>query len=176
MKHLESQPGAAAEQKVFLLVEDSADDAFLFDLEFRRSQAAQLCIVRDGEEAIQYLQGKAPFDDRNEFPLPHVILLDLKMPKRDGIEVLKWLRNQELGGVELTPVVIISDSNSDEDVRQVYKFGGNCFITKPVDADQMRERIRLLIAFWCEHIRTMVSVSDGKLAMEKAACLEFSEG
>src|SRR3954471_14240989 len=93
------------EPKVFLLVEDSAEDAFLFDTEFRKSHGPHLCMVRDGEEAIHYLQGKAPFDNRAEFPLPQVILLDLKMPKRGGIEVLTWLRGQNLGGVELTPVV-----------------------------------------------------------------------
>jgi DNA-binding response OmpR family regulator len=145
--------------KVFLLVEDSSEDAFLFDLQFRRSRAAKLCIVRDGEDAIHYLEGKAPYDDRGEFPLPHVILLDLKMPKRDGIEVLKWLRNQTLGGVELTPVVVISDSTSEEVVKQVYKCGGNCFMSKPVNPDEMKERIRALIAFWCEHIRTIASAS-----------------
>jgi CheY-like chemotaxis protein len=145
--------------KVFLLVEDSSDDAFLFDLEFRRSRAAKLCIVRDGEEAIHYLEGRAPYDDRGEFPLPHVILLDLKMPKRDGIEVLNWLRNQELGGVELTPVVVISDSFSDDVVKKVYQSGGNCFMAKPVDQQQMKARISALITFWCEHIRTTVAFS-----------------
>ncbi len=153
--------------KVFLLVEDSSEDAFLFDLEFRRSHPAKLCIVRDGEEAIHYLEGKAPYDDRDEFPLPHVILLDLKMPKRDGIEVLKWLRDQNLDGVELTPVVVISDASSEEVVKQVYKCGGNCFMSKPVNPDEMKERIRVLIAFWCEHIRTIASSSAQMTESEK---------
>jgi DNA-binding response OmpR family regulator len=141
--------------KVFLLVEDSAEDAFLFDLEFRRSRGARLCMVRDGEEAIHYLQGISPYDDRDEFPLPQVILLDLKMPKRSGIEVLNWLRTKNSGGVELTPVVVISDSTSDEIVKQVYQCGGNCFMTKPINPEEMREKIKALIAFWCEQVRTM---------------------
>src|ERR1043166_4481882 len=85
---------SSSEGRVFLLVEDNPDDAFLVELEFKRSQDCRLCIVRDGQQAIDYLTGKAPYNDRHEYPLPDVILLDLKLPRLDGFEVLKWLRSQ----------------------------------------------------------------------------------
>src|SRR4029078_10277666 len=90
--------------KIFLLVEDSLDDAFLIEIEFNKFHGARLCIVRDGQAAIDYLEGKLPCDDLTEYPLPDVILLDLKMPGRDGFDVLKWIRSQPAERAGLTPV------------------------------------------------------------------------
>src|SRR5436305_9600875 len=106
------------EGRMFLLVEDDPEDAFLVELEFKRSQDCRLCIVRDGQQAIDYMKGQPPYEDRHEYPLPDVILLDLKMPRLDGFDVLSWLRNESEEDVALTPVIVMSSANSVEDVRR----------------------------------------------------------
>jgi len=151
--------------KLFLLVEDSLDDAFLIEIEFRRSELARLCIVREGQAAIDYLQGKFPYDDRKEYPLPNVILLDLKMPGKDGFDVLRWIRRQPLDQVGLTPISVLSASVAVEDVKLAYQLGANLFMTKPADGEELRERIRLLTKFWCANVCTMNTVAAGMRGM-----------
>ena len=143
------------EDRVFLLVEDNPDDAFLVELEFKRSHGCRLCIVKDGQQAIDYLRGDRPYDDRHEYPLPDLLLLDLKMPGLDGFEVLKWVRAQRDEDLALIPVIVMSSSNNAEDVRRAYKLGANLFMDKPVDWEQFRERLRLLGIFWCEYAGTL---------------------
>ena len=143
------------EDRVFLLVEDNPDDAFLVELEFKRSHGCRLCIVKDGQQAIDYLRGDRPYDDRREYPLPDLLLLDLKMPGLDGFEVLKWVRAQRDEDLALIPVIVMSSSNNAEDVRRAYKLGANLFMDKPVDWEQFRERLRLLGIFWCEYANTL---------------------
>src|ERR1041385_3319749 len=143
------------EDRVFLLVEDNPDDAFLVELEFKRSHGCRLCIVKDGQQAIDYLRGDRPYDDRREYPLPDLLLLDLKMPGLDGFEVLKWVRAQRDEDLALIPVIVMSSSNNAEDVRRAYKLGANLFMDKPVDWEQFRERLRLLGIFWCEYASTL---------------------
>jgi two-component system response regulator len=150
----------AHEGRMFLLVEDDPEDAFLVELEFKRSQDCRLCIVRDGQQAIDYLKGQPPYDDRHEYPLPDVILLDLKMPRLDGFDVLSWLRNESEEDVALTPVIVMSSANSVEDVQRAYKLGANLFMNKPVDWEQFRERLRLLGTFWCEYAGTFKRTSE----------------
>jgi len=146
--------------RVFLLVEDNPDDAFLVQLEFSRSHSCRLCIVKDGQQAIDYLQGKPPYTDRHEYPLPDVILLDLKMPRTDGFDVLHWLRTQAASDeVALTPVIVMSSSTSAEDVKRAYKLGANLYMNKPVDWEQFREGLRLLGIFWCEYAGTVQHAS-----------------
>ena len=155
---------SSSEGRVFLLVEDNPDDAFLVELEFKRSQDCRLCIVRDGQQAIDYLKGKAPYDDRHEYPLPDVILLDLKLPRLDGFEVLKWLRSQSENDVGLTPVIVMSSSSRVEDVKAAYKMGANLYMNKPVDWEQFRERLRLLGIFWCEYAGTLQHALQASVA------------
>jgi len=134
----------AHRERVFLLVEDNPDDAFLMEMELTRIPGHRLCIVKDGQQALDYIEGKSPYKNRQEFPLPDLILLDLKMPCLDGFEVLKWLRTQTQDDIAATPVIIISSSDSQEDVKEAYKLGANFYLTKPLKCEAFKERIRLL--------------------------------
>src|SRR6266550_8874852 len=100
----------------FLLVEDDPRDVTLVSMAFQDS-SHELHVVCDGQHAIRYLSGTGIYSDRKQFPLPHVILLDLKMPRVNGFEFLKWLRHKSPGNLSLLPVVIISASGEPADVK-----------------------------------------------------------
>ena len=147
---------AHATTKTVLLVEDSKDDAYLVELEFRKTGTLQLRWVRDGEEAVDYIEGKSPYNDRQEYPIPQVILLDIKMPRMDGFGFLDWLRNKSSSRSNLIPVIMMSGSDLEEDVKMAYGLGVNLYLTKPVDWQKFRERMRLLGVLWSEHVETPV--------------------
>ena len=115
--------------------------------------------------------GKAPYNDREDYPLPEVILLDLKMPRLDGFDVLKWLRTNADVELGLTPVIIISSSDSVEDVRRAYELGANLYMNKPVAWERLREGLRLLGILWCEYAgkfkRSSVSSVEKMLATNR---------
>jgi len=154
-----------------VLVEDNPDDAFLVELEFKRNRDCRLCIVRDGQQAIDYMAGRQPYNDRDNYPLPEVILLDLKMPRRDGFDVLKWLRTKAGVEVGFTPVIVMSSSDSVEDARRAYELGANLYMNKPVAWERLREGLRLLGIFWCEYAGNSKSASarpqTGMLASDR---------
>jgi CheY-like chemotaxis protein len=135
----------------FLLVEDDPNDAFMVEREFHRAPHLSLHHVSDGREAINYLLGEGQYSDRQKFPLPNVILLDLKMPRFSGFEFLEWLHSQSPGEVRLIPVVVMSSSSLPEDVKRAYAMGANTYMSKPVDWQTFRERIRTLGIYWAEH-------------------------
>jgi CheY-like chemotaxis protein len=132
------------------LVEDNPEDAFLMQIELTRMAGCRLCIVKDGQQALDYMEGKPPYDDRHEFPLPDLILLDLKMPILDGFEVLKWLRGHSQDDIAATPVIVISNSDAKEDAGRAYKLGANFFLNKPLNMAAFGERLRLLGMVWAE--------------------------
>lgn len=125
-----------------LLVEDNPDDVLLFKRLFRKSQVnAQLNVAEDGQLAISYLAGDDPFQDRVEHPLPDLIFLDLKLPYKNGFEVLSWIRhNPELSNL---PVVILSGSDEGEDQRQALRLGAQDYIVKPPAAEDLVRTIEL---------------------------------
>ena len=123
-----------------LLVEDSMDDANLTIRTLQKHRLANnLLHVQDGEEALRYL-----FDEQNT--MPKVILLDLKMPKVDGIEVLKQLKADE--EKKLIPIVVLTSSREERDIINSYKLGVNAYIVKPVDFDQFAKAVADLGLFW----------------------------
>jgi CheY-like chemotaxis protein len=139
----------------FLLAEDDANDVLLVEREFRRAPVhLQLRVVRDGMEAKQYLVGEGAYADRRAFPLPDVILLDLKMPRWNGFEFVEWLRNEAPKHLRVIPVVVMSSSNLSEDVARAYALGANSYLVKPVSWTEFRERIRTLGVYWAEHVET----------------------
>jgi len=142
--------------KTFLLVEDRLDDVLLVEWEFKKAPGLRLRAVRDGQEAIDYLLGLPPYDDRFAFPLPNVILLDIKMPRLSGFDFLTWLHSSSPGDLKLIPVIVMSGSDLEQDVRKAYQMGANLYMTKPVNWDQFRERMRLLGILWTEHVETPV--------------------
>jgi CheY-like chemotaxis protein len=118
------------ETQTILLVDDSEDDIFLVRIAFTSAKIDNpIQEVHNGDEAIAYLQGEPPFDDRRRFPLPAVMLLDLNMPMRNGFEVLKWLRAQP--GLKRLTVIILSASLREEDVDRAFDLGANSFLVKP---------------------------------------------
>ena len=133
--------------KVILLVEDNPDDVELTlrALELQKI-ANPLVVAKDGVEALDYLLGRGRFAGPELPALPTVILLDLKLPKIDGLEVLKQIRENER--TRLLPVVILTSSKEEKDLIMGYSFGANSYIRKPVDFDQFNEAIKQLGLYW----------------------------
>jgi CheY-like chemotaxis protein len=134
----------------FLLVEDELADVEFVSLAFKNS-GHQLHVVNDGQHAIDYLSGKGAYANRRKFPLPQVILLDLKMPRVNGFEVLKWLRHQSPGNLRLLPVIIMSSSDEPSDVKAAYALGVNSYLVKPIQWQEFQERMKALNVFWGSH-------------------------
>jgi CheY-like chemotaxis protein len=138
----------------FLLVEDDPHDAFLVKQEFDNASHLGFQHVCDGHEAVRYLKGVGEYSDRQKHPLPDVILLDLKMPRFSGFDFLEWLHSKAPDDERLIPVVVMSSSALQEDVKRAYALGANSYMTKPIDWTTFRERIKLLGIFWSEHAET----------------------
>jgi len=133
--------------KVILLVEDNPYDVELTLAAFRENQFGHdIVVARDGEEALDYLFGTGLYAGRNVQDAPNLILLDLKLPKVDGLEVLQQIRANEQ--TRLTPVVILTSSKEQEDRLQGYTYGCNAYIRKPVDFEQFTEALKTLGLFW----------------------------
>lgn len=133
--------------KVLLLVEDNASDEKLTIRAFNKSNVAnEIVVVRDGEEALDYLFGTGRYDGREVSDLPAVVLLDLKLPRIDGLEVLRRVRADER--TKLVPVIILTSSKEDEDRTRGYSLGANAYVRKPVAFSEFTEAIRTLGLFW----------------------------
>jgi len=130
-----------------LLVEDRPDDVFLMLRAFEKAGIKNpVRVVTDGEEAIRYLSGEAKYSDREVFPLPELVLLDLKLPKVDGFEVLRWIRSQpSLMGLR---VVVLTSSSDIRDVNNAYAIGANSFLVKPMDFDRYVELSSFISDNW----------------------------
>lgn len=133
--------------KVILLVEDNPDDEALTLRAFKRNNIFnEVVVARDGVEALDYLFGTGTHAGRDVNVQPQLILLDLKMPRVDGLEVLRRLRADER--TRLQPVVVLTTSNEDRDVVSSYELGANSYIRKPVDFEQFMEAVRQLGLYW----------------------------
>lgn len=133
--------------KQILLVEDNADDVLLAKRALKKVNiATDLVVVRDGEEAIDYLFGRHEYASRDLKIMPDVIFLDLKLPKLDGIDVLKRVRADKQ--TSMIPVVMLTSSSEDADIINCYKNGANSFICKPVDFDQFVEASQQMGNYW----------------------------
>ncbi|MGE5299597.1 MAG: response regulator [Acidobacteriota bacterium] len=133
--------------KQILLVEDNPDDVKLTLRALERSRIAnEVVAVQDGIEAIEYLSGTGKFAGRNSDVLPQVVLLDLKMPRMDGLEFLQLIRAEEK--TRLLPVVVLTTSSEDRDRIESYKLGANSYVRKPVDFNQFAEAVQNLGLYW----------------------------
>jgi len=138
------------DQALILLVEDREDDIALIRRAFERAQLPNpLQVVRDGAEAISYLAGERGYSNRAEYPLPGLVLLDLKMPGVDGFEVLRWIRQQP--GLRNLLVVVLTSSQDMKDVNIAYKLGANSFMVKPMDFENIVEMSKLIRDYWLLH-------------------------
>ena len=135
------------EQKCILLVEDNPDDVELTLRAFTQSNIQnEVVVAREGAEALDYLFVTGAYAGRDIDVMPAVILLDLKLPKIDGLEVLRRMRADER--TKLLPVVILTSSNEEQDLTNGYKLGANSYVRKPVDFVKFSEAIRQLGLYW----------------------------
>ena len=133
--------------KIILLVEDNPDDEALTIRALKQHNIANdVVVARNGAEALDYLFGTGAYEGRDLDDLPAVVLLDLKLPKIDGLEVLRRLRSDERG--KLLPVVVLTSSKEDVDLAESYGRGANSYIRKPVDFEQFSEAIRQVGLYW----------------------------
>jgi len=133
--------------KTILLVEDNPDDEELTRLAFAESRVANdLVVVRDGQEALDYLFAHGKYSGRDVCVQPQLILLDLNLPKIDGLEVLRCIRAAEV--TRLLPVVVMTTSKEEQDLLDSYSSGANSYIQKPVDFTRFTEAVRQLGLYW----------------------------
>jgi CheY-like chemotaxis protein len=131
------------EKQTILLVDDSENDLFLMRKAFKKAEFnIALQEAHNGAEAIAYLKGDAPYDDRKKFPLPTVMLLDLNMPKINGFEVLSWVRAQT--GLKRLSIIVLSASMRSEDVERAFDCGTTSFFVKPSNIEALVAMIRCL--------------------------------
>lgn len=130
-----------------LIAEDNPDDALLLRRAIDKAGVtAHVKIVADGEEMLLYLQGRGAYANRNTCPPPSIIILDLKMPRRSGLEVLQWI--SENPEVAVVPTIVLSASNLEKDVRAAYDLGANTYFVKPSTFDELVETMRMLEKYW----------------------------
>ena len=132
---------------MILLVEDNADDEALTLRALNKHKVAnQIDVVRDGAEALDYLFARGTYANRDPFDLPQVILLDLKLPKVDGLEVLRQIRAEPR--THMLPVVVLTSSKQEQDMIRAYTIGVNSYVRKPVDFNQFVDAIGQLGLYW----------------------------
>jgi two-component system, response regulator len=135
------------EEKIILLVEDNPDDVALTIRAFEKSRIKnRIVIAEDGVEALDYIFRRGKFENRELKELPAVILLDLKLPKLDGFDVLKAIRDNE--STKYLPVVILTSSKEEQDILNGYKNGANSYIRKPVDFENFFDAVKTLGLYW----------------------------
>lgn len=157
----------------FLVAEDDENDVFFLRRAFQQAKVENpLNVVRDGQEAIEYLSGDGKFSDRSLYPLPHLFILDLKMPRKTGLDVLGWL--QEQPELRCLPVLVLSSSAHRTDIERAYELGANAFVVKPASLEKRAELAKLIGAFWLEFNEGPVVCTEGlesarKLRQERSA-------
>jgi CheY-like chemotaxis protein len=131
-----------------LLVEDDLNDIFLVKRAFKRARLRNpLQVVTDGQEAINYLRGLGKYADRETHPLPTLIVMDIKMPRKTGFEVLEWVRGKG-PPLRRIPVVIVSSSDNPTDINQAYESGANAYMVKPMDYRAVEHLFESITQYW----------------------------
>jgi CheY-like chemotaxis protein len=134
---------------IILHVEDDPNDVLLVGLAFRKSDiGAVMQVVNDGEQAVQYLAGQGAYSNRQTFPLPTIVLLDLKLPRRSGLEVLSWVRGQD--DLRRLPIIMLTSSNQQGDITKAYDLGINSFLVKPSALEELTDMVRKICGYWLE--------------------------
>jgi CheY-like chemotaxis protein len=138
---------------IILLAEDDEDYVVLIKKVFEQAHIPNpVHVVWNGEEAIAYLKGQGKYSNRDEFPLPDIFLLDLKMPRINGFEVLKWVRQQPT--LAAMRILVLTSSDQIRDVNEAYQLGANSFLVKPFDFEDFTHLSRLIADFWFKASRT----------------------
>jgi CheY-like chemotaxis protein len=131
-----------------LLVEDDVNDILLIQRAFRKANLthASLQVVTQGDAAVAYLSGAGDYSDRDRYPLPVVVLLDLKLPRLSGHEILSWLRQQP--ELKRLPVVVLTSSKQISDINQAYELGANSYLVKPIGLSPLVDVVQTLNLYW----------------------------
>lgn len=141
------------ESETILLVDDDENDVLLLQRAFRKAGLHQsLRVARNGQEAVNYLLGADDYADRERYPLPFLLLLDLKMPGVDGFEVLRRARAEP--DLKRLLIVVLTSSNLQTDVDRAYELGANSYLVKPVEFEEMVHMVQRFQAYWAEINRT----------------------
>jgi len=157
--------------KPILQVEDDPNDIFLLEHAMKKMGVMNpIQVATDGQQAIDYLRGAGKFADRRKFPLPCLVLLDLKLPYVMGLEVLRGIRAQP--GRALT-VIILTASAENADIEAAYRLGANGFLTKPTEANKLREMVKAIKDFWLTH-NTLPQESTSEPPMEGVVSLGYA--
>ena len=131
-----------------LLVEDDLNDIFLVKRAFKKARLQNpLQVVTDGQEAIHYLRGLGKYSDREAHPLPTLIVMDIKMPRKTGFEVLEWVKGQGRP-LRRIPIVIVSSSDNPSDINQAYELGANAYMVKPVNFREVEHLFESITHYW----------------------------
>ena len=154
---------------VILVVEDREDDIILIKRALAEANVPNpVHVVHDGEEAQDYLLGTGQYRDRSRFPLPDLILLDLKMPRLDGFELLRWIRSQP--PLKALRVVVLTSSEDIYDINRAYELGANSFLVKPHEFTDFTAMMRTLSSFWLKQSRSPnLSASDLSATRQQAS-------
>ena len=131
-----------------LLVEDDLNDIFLVKRAFKLAEVQNpLQVVTDGQEAMLYLKGEGKYADRRLYPLPKLIVMDIKMPRKSGFEVLEWVKNSGRP-LRRIPVVIVSSSDNPDDINHAYELGANAYMVKPVEYRAVEHLFQTITQYW----------------------------
>jgi CheY-like chemotaxis protein len=142
--------------KTLLSVDDGEDDVFFMKKAVLQSGIdCTLEVAINGDQAVEYLSGTGCYKDRYAYPLPEVILLDIKMPGRDGFEVLGWIRRQPR--LKTIPVVMLTNSEEPRDIERAYREGANSYLLKPHDYDDFQKELPILMKYWLEMNNTAIT-------------------
>ncbi|HXT13932.1 MAG TPA: response regulator [Candidatus Angelobacter sp.] len=143
-----------------LLAEDDSNDVLLLQLAFQEAGIRNpLHVVHDGQEAIDYLSGTEKFSDRSRFPFPALLILDLKMPRKTGIDVLEWLAKED--AMRCLPTIMLSSSVHPGDIEKAYRLGVNAFVVKSPSTAQRTEFARMIKTFWLTLAELPLICTDG---------------
>jgi CheY-like chemotaxis protein len=135
------------ENATILLAEDDPNDVFFIKRGFEKAHLVNpLQVVGDGEQAIEYLRGDGPYADRTQYPFPFLLLLDLRLPRKSGFEVLSWLRQQP--GLKRLTTVVLTSSKEGPDINRAYDLGANSYLIKPPDAEALLNMFQRLNGYW----------------------------
>jgi CheY-like chemotaxis protein len=131
-----------------LLVEDDLNDIFIVKRAFKMADIhTPLQVVTDGQEAVSYLRGDGKYADRNTFPVPRLIVMDIRMPRKSGFEVLEWVKTNRQP-LRRIPIVIVSSSENPDDINHAYELGANAYMVKPMNFRAVEHLFETITHYW----------------------------
>lgn len=134
---------------VLLLVEDSEAEIHFFKEALRKTSIPlPLVVVSNGIDAVSYIEGSGRYSDRSRYPKPGLVLLDLKLPQKYGLEILEWLRRRPKA--DQVPVMVLTSSNQPEDIRKAYDLGAKAYLVKPIGMKMLLDLVQSIASYWQE--------------------------